>query len=47
MFYLSFKKTALFMAVEVENQEIVRLLLEHEEIDINAKSILTYINLWN
>lgn len=33
-------KTALFMATEKENFDIVKFLLENNEIDVNAYSIL-------
>lgn len=32
-------KTALFIAIENENIEIVKLLLVNDSIDVNAKSI--------
>ena len=39
---LYFYKTPLYVAVEVENVEIVKLLLEKENIDINLLCILRY-----
>lgn len=38
-----FNKTALHIAVELENIEIVKLLLKHKNIDVNINSILKYI----
>lgn len=34
-----YEKTALVIAAEKDNTEIVKLLLSHQGIDINAKSI--------
>lgn len=42
-FNLNLNKTALHMAVDNGNIEIVRLLLSIKEIDINAKSIFLSI----
>lgn len=36
---LFFHKTALHIAVENENAEIVKLLLNHPKIDVNIKKI--------
>lgn len=36
---LFFHKTALHIAVENENVEIVKLLLNHPKIDVNIKKI--------
>lgn len=36
-FLLITKKTALHLAVEKENIEIIKYLLSHKNIDINAK----------
>ena len=38
-FKITFYKTALHIAVEKENFEIVQLLLSHDKIDINIQSI--------
>lgn len=35
-----FYKTALIIAIEQENVEIVKLLLDHPDINVNIKSIL-------
>lgn len=35
-----FQKTSLYIAVKKQNKEIVRLLLERNDLDVNAKSIL-------
>lgn len=40
--FLFFHKTALYMAVEKENPEIVELLLACKNIDVNMKSVLFY-----
>lgn len=39
-FRKKFHKTALFLAVENNNIEIVKLLLEHKGIDVNIVIIL-------
>ena len=38
----NFNKTALYLAVERENINIVRLLLSKKEIDVNIINILTF-----
>lgn len=38
-----FYKTALFIAVEQENVEMVKLLLAQHEIDVNSISVFIYI----
>lgn len=38
-----FNKTALFMAVENEKIEIIKLLLKHGKIDVNIQSISTQV----
>lgn len=38
-FYLFFKKTALYMAVEKNNIDIIKILLDDPRIDVNSKSI--------
>lgn len=40
-FYYFLNKTALFIAAEKGNADIVKLLLKHPKIDINMISILT------
>lgn len=35
--YIRFHKTALYLAVEKENVEIIKLLLSNNELDINCK----------
>ena len=42
---IDIQKTALHIAIEKENIEIVKLLLSHPEIDINILCILIYMNL--
>lgn len=39
---LSFYLTALHKAVNLENIEIVKLLLEHEKLDINIYDVFKY-----
>lgn len=39
-FFDFFNKTALFMAIELENIEIVKLLLSNSKIDVNASNII-------
>lgn len=36
-------KTPLFSAVEKNNYDIVKLLLEREDINVNAKMIIIYL----
>lgn len=38
-FFLDINKTALLLAIEKENKEIVSLLLKNKKIDVNIKSI--------
>ena len=38
-FYLLFHKTALQIAVEKRNYEMIRLLLSREDLDVNLESI--------
>lgn len=38
-----FYKTALNLAIEKDNLDIVKLLIESENIDVNMKSIITQI----
>ena len=38
-----FSKTALYLAIEKENIEIVKLLLNNDQLDINLKYILNMI----
>lgn len=38
--FMLFQKTSLYIAVQKQNIEIVRLLLERNDLDVNAKSIL-------
>ena len=40
VFFFSIYRTALHVAVEKENLEIVKLLLSNKNIDINQRSIL-------
>lgn len=40
---MKFQKTALFIAVENQNADIVKLLLDHPNIDANINSIFNYI----
>ena len=35
-------KTALYLAVEKENPEIIKLLLSNDKIDVNILNILIY-----
>ena len=35
-------KTALYLAVEKENSEIIKLLLSNDKIDVNILNILIY-----
>ena len=42
-----FYKTALYLAVEKENIEIVKLLLTNDKLDINLLNILLLIILYN
>lgn len=42
-FVFEFQKTALHMAIENENTDIVRLLLAKPEIDVNIKYISLHI----
>ena len=39
---IDFNKTALYLAVEKENIEIVKLLLTNDKLDINLGFILNY-----
>ena len=39
-----FYKTALYLAVEKENVEIIKLLLTNDKLDINLKHILNIFN---
>ena len=41
-FLLYYYKTALYIAVEKRNVEIVKLLLKHPKININLKSVLIF-----
>lgn len=41
---MKFQKTALFIAVENQNLDIIKLLLDHPNIDVNIKSVFNYIN---
>ena len=43
IFLIIFHLTALHLAIQNENLEIVKLLLENEKIDVNEKSILQSI----
>lgn len=40
-------ETALHMAVQSSNPEIVQILLSHKSIDVNVKSIVLLINFLN
>ena len=42
-----FRKTTLYLAVEKENIEIVKLLLMNDKIDVNILNILIIYNLQN
>ena len=42
-FILLFQKTALYIAVEKENIEIIKLLLSNNRINININNILSLI----
>ena len=44
-FYYLFDKTALYLAIEKENIEIVKLLLSNEKIDVNIINIFIFIYL--
>lgn len=37
--FINLKKTALYMAIEINNVEIVKLLLQNSKIDANRNSI--------
>lgn len=39
------KRTALHLAVEKKNEEIIKLLLEHDGIDVNVKDSIYLIDL--
>ena len=41
-FYIYIQKTPLFLAVELENQEIIQLLLAQKKLDINLKTVLNH-----
>lgn len=41
-FFKRIYKTALTMSVEQENIDIIKLLLEHPDIDVNKKSIFNH-----
>ena len=41
--YYLFHKTALFLAIEKENVEIVKFLLCNDKIDVNIIGIFNYI----
>ena len=43
-FYLKINKTALFLAIEKENIEIVKLLLSNKNIDVNIINIFLFID---
>lgn len=42
-FYIIFQRTALIIAVEKENLEIIDLLLQDQNIDTNSKFILDHL----
>ena len=42
-FFHLFDKTALYLAIEKENIEIVKLLLSNEKVDINIINIFKFI----
>ncbi len=44
-FFYFFDKTALYLAIEKENIEIVKLLLSNEKLDINIINIFIFIYL--
>lgn len=46
-FYIIFQRTALIIAVEKENLEIIDLLLQNQDIDTNAKFILNQLFKYN
>lgn len=39
IFFIEFQRTAIHIAVEKGNQEIIKELLGHQELDVNAKLI--------
>lgn len=43
-FYLKINKTALFLAIEKENIEIIKLLMSNENIDINIINVFLFID---
>lgn len=42
---MKFYKTALYIAVEKENYEIIKLLLENKKLDVNIPAILKTTNI--
>lgn len=42
-FFIKFHKSALHTAVHTKNAEMVKLLLERDDIDVNIKAIFQYI----
>lgn len=42
---MKFYKTALYIAVEKENYEIIKLLLKNKKLDVNIPAILKTTNI--